>query len=99
MGKQVLLDVASKVKMLHALPGGASLLVPDDECDGAWMMIPIEGITCNTDLYLALNLLGYYADHYEDVRYLGDYMLVKCFQYDDEESIAIQDTPQRGECR
>lgn len=81
----MLLDVASKVETLLALPGGASLLVPVDQCDGAWMMVPMEGIECNLDLSMALSIEGWYPDHYEDVRYIGDYMVVKCFRFDDEE--------------
>ena len=49
------------------------------------MMVPLEGIGCNTDLYLSLQMSGYYVDHYEGERYLGDYMLVKCYRFDDEE--------------
>ena len=80
-----MLDVASKVETILALPGGASLLVPDNQCDGAWMMVPMEGVEDPTCLALQLSMNGWYTDEYEDVRYIGDYMLVKCFRFDDEE--------------
>lgn len=80
-----LLGEASRVESINALPCGASLVVPDGSGDdGAWLLIPMEGVSDPTSIYLALSMLGYYVDDYEDVQYVGDYTLARCFMFEDE---------------